>query len=1290
MHTCSSTPNPSTDTDTDFCLSSSDPGLVPDSRTQSELSTPAEPPSRLPVLELELDQEDHDTDPNPDREHTTTTPLLEEPSMAGAEDTDAAPPLPIPVPVPRSQTPHSAPLAPVHPRSPAPAPAPAPAPPVARTPASAAHRSTTAGGTTSGGKRFTAPRPLTRLEGFTPGAPAVAVVDLGTASRQSQSQGAKGVGTGLGKAKAKEEVRVRWARWDRLDTAGSQRPRSRRLLFVAYASALQVWDTTDVEGVAEVLRVPLSAFAGEEDKGGELVGAAVLPRRVGRRERVMEGEGPVIGLAFDSGMFVVYSLKTHRVVARFEVGSPTERIGDGRAKIESFEANEEFIVISTTSPPTLHILSAHTFATLAIIPESKLAPYVAPLATAEGATTTAAAAAGVVSSAGASAAAMLSSAFAGALTSLGSSSSQPSSARTRTPSLSGKYDNSNDRYGQHRQYTTSNTYTDIDERDADTMYHNHPHNPTHAHTPPTQEQEQEQEPATDPNPNVLLQDLDSAPAPAPPPPHAVYALSHRLLAYASPAPRRARPHSPLTPPPMPVPVPMPMPAVQENTSPIRSVWGGMRTLGGLAVSAARSRMAAGGEGGAVGRFFSRSAPEYGEVERRERRYSGGAQSLAAAAALPGGSGSGERGGDALGSAGAGGGGGGVVVTVVDLAPCVNGAAPVTVVEFVVGRGDKPVAGLSFMADGCAVGVVPRDGQAVRVYQIRPAPSATSLGGGDGEGEGGGGGGEGAGSAWHVYNLRRGRTSAVVEGVEWTRDGRWAAEPSGGPGEECFWASADANGYGPPRPAQGRNKQHDGSSSSDGPRLRVPLAFTFITADESTLPPHLLPPRTASPPSPHTAPHSYGSRENTDSHPRTNFQDMLVFDPRDESLSLRRVTLEMRPKARDQAMGMGIVSGAFGATSISLPGMGGAGRLSASPGTSGGAGAFGQRQAEVPMELVGRESTVMTWSLKRRGEGEVRKILGAGEEEVLQGDEFRGRADWLAQAELSTFSKSPKILPRPIYLSHQFSFHTLGEDYHALIRRYQFDIGGLKIDVRREVQVSAYSAGGGESFVEGFAAPRDIRHRTLSSSFDEPLASALSNELDHPPAAGVLPMLPNGTPGSRPQSFRNAIPIRTIGDGMSESLGRIRREVIGKVRSPRLKPHADSAVSPSVPLEFDEEDEDFLGGDLEMDGDRDGHEDTLGVPRAGESSRSRNTSRGDGGSGPTVSTPATSMDEEEEEGRRLEKAEDAWGGWSSEDRLAVEEVERFDNIDVLGLLDEEQALVKPVVETKRKGRARRRA
>lgn len=332
--------------------------------------------------------------------------------------------------------------------------------------------------------------------------------------------------------------------------------------------------------------------------------------------------------------------------------------------------------------------------------------------------------------------------------------------------------------------------------------------------------------------------------------------------------------------------------------------------------------------------------------------------------------------------------------------------------------------------------------------------------------------------------------------------------------------------------------------------------------------------------------------------------------------------------------------------------------------------------ETATELVGKESVVATWNLLRSGDWkELRKPLEeeskgvrrsgsgrAGDAEYV----FRYRSkltllmlsfdpfcSWLAQAELSTFSKSTRVVPRSIYLSHQFSFHMLGEDYHALIRRYKLDIGGPKIDVRKEVEISAFSVSAagdaGESFVEGFSAPRDMRR--ISSSFDEPLASALAGGFEHANPPAVLPMLPNGTPGSlgKQKLFRNSIPIRTtmagIGDGMSESLGRFKREM-NKARSPPLAPMSDNtSTSALVPLEFDEEDEDFV------------LRDTLEVPDRDDDAHSQTTSK-DADSGPTVSTPATSthpLDEVE-----APTGDDVWQDWG----------EPFDHISAVGFLDEE--------------------
>ncbi|KAF8972052.1 hypothetical protein BDZ97DRAFT_2070678 [Flammula alnicola] len=105
-------------------------------------------------------------------------------------------------------------------------------------------------------------------------------------------------------------------------------------------------------------------------------------------------------------------------------------------------------------------------------------------------------------------------------------------------------------------------------------------------------------------------------------------------------------------------------------------------------------------------------------------------------------------------------------------------------------------------------------------------------------------------------------------------------------------------------------------------------------------------------------------------------------------------------------------------------------------------------------------------------------------------------------------------------------------------------------------ISAYSSGGGESaFFEGFSSPQDIR---VSSSFDELVASAISSSVDNSNLPAILPMYPNGVPGSK--SFRNSA-YSHPNDGWD--WGRRRRGY---------------CPSGAVPLEFDEEDEDFIDRD----------------------------------------------------------------------------------------------------------------
>ena len=288
--------------------------------------------------------------------------------------------------------------------------------------------------------------------------------------------------------------------------------------------------------------------------------------------------------------------------------------------------------------------------------------------------------------------------------------------------------------------------------------------------------------------------------------------------------------------------------------------------------------------------------------------------------------------------------------------------------------------------------------------------------------------------------------------------------------------------------------------------------------------------------------------------------------------------------------------------------------------------------------------------------------------------------WLSEAELSTSSRVQHLLTRSIYLQHQFSFYAFGEDYHALVRSYRFDFPVSKLEVRKAVQISAYTTGEGGSF--GGALPMDIRQ---SSSFDEPLASAMSIQLgEFEGPSKILPMLPNGVPNPR---LRDSIPIRSvtagITDGVSEGFGRLRRE-INKAKSPRLKPMqslGSGVTSPSwAPIEFDEEDEDFLLSS--------GHPVREPERTAEGGATSRSTSR-DGASILTpFSTQPDFFDSLDNDYGGRENFDDE-RGWSQEDRQAVEDAERFYDISAAGLMDEEQSAAGTLPELEKGKKSKKR-
>jgi len=119
----------------------------------------------------------------------------------------------------------------------------------------------------------------------------------------------------------------------------------------------------------------------------------------------------------------------------------------------------------------------------------------------------------------------------------------------------------------------------------------------------------------------------------------------------------------------------------------------------------------------------------------------------------------------------------------------------------------------------------------------------------------------------------------------------------------------------------------------------------------------------------------------------------------------------------------------------FPGMGGAGRLSISLSSAGASASTRPsvltKMMDTPgLELSPKGRVVATRDLRRRRDwgGIKRRFCSHAWSRVA--DEFQ--CCWLSQAEISTFSKSQRVLPWSLYLSHQFSFHTLGQDPHSMI------------------------------------------------------------------------------------------------------------------------------------------------------------------------------------------------------------------------------------------------------------------
>jgi hypothetical protein len=127
---------------------------------------------------------------------------------------------------------------------------------------------------------------------------------------------------------------------------------------------LQIWDTTNFKSVTEVFNVNFDSSTLEKMGFGEVVevevvDASIVPspptrrgRKVKKAQEEQESAGPVLGILFRSTshegrprfIFVMYSLKTHVVLAKVDLEGYAER----------FEANERVVVVVRPHVPCVY------------------------------------------------------------------------------------------------------------------------------------------------------------------------------------------------------------------------------------------------------------------------------------------------------------------------------------------------------------------------------------------------------------------------------------------------------------------------------------------------------------------------------------------------------------------------------------------------------------------------------------------------------------------------------------------------------------------------------------------------------------------------------------------------------------------------------------------------------------------------------------------------------------------------------------------------------------------------
>ncbi|KZT62408.1 hypothetical protein CALCODRAFT_462601 [Calocera cornea HHB12733] len=147
-----------------------------------------------------------------------------------------------------------------------------------------------------------------------------------------------------------------WSGFDSLQL--ERRAKPTKVLMIVYASGFQMWDITDPDNALEMLNLREKAFLGLES-------ATVLPTPFPTQDipddmynvrpllALVRGGQATIGGAAKLEL-VLYSLRTHEIVKAIPFGRR------GVPAKATLACSDRYVVVSTSQPPALHVLSAYT------------------------------------------------------------------------------------------------------------------------------------------------------------------------------------------------------------------------------------------------------------------------------------------------------------------------------------------------------------------------------------------------------------------------------------------------------------------------------------------------------------------------------------------------------------------------------------------------------------------------------------------------------------------------------------------------------------------------------------------------------------------------------------------------------------------------------------------------------------------------------------------------------------------------------------------------------------------